>query len=394
MARPLKVLLVLSHPVQYATPVIRRYAQESGLEVTVAYSSLRGAEASLDPDFRVAVEWDIPLLDGYRWVHPRDRAGPATRRLLGSWNPGLWDLVRRARFDVVTCYGYRSGSFWIAAVAARASGSKLLWATDAIRLSPRDGGLVSRAKTPLKRVLVPAIFATGHGVIAQSSRTVEFLKGIGVPVSRTFLIPFVIDNSYFERGAAAADLASVRKEWDVPMDGFVALFSGKLVPWKRPQDLLDATARMAGSFAVFAGDGPLRHRLMRRAEQLGITERVRFLGFVNQSALPGTYAAADVLVLPSEFEPFGLVVNEAFASGTPVIASSACGAVGDLVRDNQTGLTYHCGDVATLSAWLVRLAESPELRQRLAEAARTRIRGWSVEENAVAFHRAVREIAG
>ena len=114
----------------------------------------------------------------------------------------------------------------------------------------------------------------------------------------------------------------------MPADGIVALFAGKLAPWKRPGDLLEAAARVPRAFVVYAGDGELREQLAERARRLGLADRVRFLGFVNQSALPATYRAADVLVLPSEFEPFGLVVNEAFASGTPAIVSTACGAVG------------------------------------------------------------------
>jgi len=394
VAAPLRILLVLTHPVQYASPLFRRYAHDPGLDVTVAYFSLAGAERAFDPDFGVAVEWDVPLLDGYRWIHPPARGGKVLRTAVGWWNPGVWRLVRRGRFDVVVCYGYRAASFWIAALAARISGAKLVWATDATRLEPRADGALVRAKAPVKRVMVPALLSTGDAVLAPSSRTVAFLNGLGLSRSRVFMTPFVVDNAFFERRAREADPAAVREGWDVPLDAFVSLFSGKLVPWKRPQDLLGAIARLDGGYAVFAGDGPLRDDLAIRAERLGVADRVRFLGFVNQSALPGTYAAADILVLPSEFEPFGLVVNEAFASGTPAIVSSACGVVDDLIRDNETGFAYPCGDVTTLSALIEGLAESRERRDALARGARSRVDAWDVEANAFAFSRAMHRITG
>jgi glycosyltransferase involved in cell wall biosynthesis len=317
-----------------------------------------------------------------------------TRRVVGSMALGLWRLVRERRFDVVVCYGYRAASFWIAAAAARSTGARLVWSTDANRLAPRGDDLGVSAKAKLKRLLLPLVFRTGDAVFGASSQSLAFLRSIGVRGPHTFLMPFVVDNAFFEDGAARIDPGDVRRSWEVPPDAFVVLFSGKIVAWKRPQDVLAAAARIPDAWVVFAGDGPLRQDLARRADVLGIGDRVRFLGFVNQSSLPGTYRAADVLVLPSSFEPFGLVVNEAFASGIPAICTMACGAAGDLIRDGETGFTYPSGDVDALSGLLRRVSVDPELRVRLARGARARIGEWGVEENAEAFIRAVRTIAG
>jgi glycosyltransferase involved in cell wall biosynthesis len=392
VARRLRVLLVASHPVQYAAPLYRRYEQDERIDVTVAYCSMRGSEVSEDRDLGVTFAWDVPLLEGYRWIHPPDRSGSALKSVLGSANPGLWAKIREGAFDVVVCYGYRSASFWIAAAAARASGARLVWMTDATQLAPRGTGPLDRWKSPVKRLVLPRLFRTGDGVLVPSSRSVAFISSLGVDPSRVFMAPYVVDNEHFERGAAAADPATVRTRWGLPEDAFVAIFVGKLVQWKRPGDLLDAAARLPEVSVVFAGDGVLRTQLERRAACLDMTERVRFLGFVNQSSLPATYRASDVLVLPSEYEPFGLVVNEAFASGIPAIASSACGATGDLVRDNETGFTYPCGDVPALAERLSRLASDFGLRDRLADGARRRISQWGPEQNAEAFARTLLQL--
>jgi glycosyltransferase involved in cell wall biosynthesis len=392
--RPVRVLCVTPFPVQYAAPQFVRYSNDPRLEVTVAYGSRRGAQQAADPEFGVVVAWDVPLLDGYRWVGPGDRAGSRTDGVLGFPDLGVWRLVREGRFDVVVCYGYRSPFQWTAALAGRTRGAKLVWTSDATRLEPRPGTPGRRWKAAVKRVLLPLIFALGHGVLTPSTKGRRFLSSLGVRPGKVFLTPFAVDTEFFERGSATVDPLKVRKEWRVPESAFVALFCGKLTPWKRPLDLLEAISRTPGVIAVFAGDGELRSELERRSRLLGLEKRTRCLGFVNQSRLPATYRAADVLVLPSEYEPFGLVVNEAFASGTPAVATTECGVSGDLLRDNETGFTYASGDVSALAERLRRLHADPALRDRFAAAARTRLAGWGLDQNAEAFARAMTQIAG
>jgi glycosyltransferase involved in cell wall biosynthesis len=376
------VLLVSSHPVQYAAPVLRRYAADPRLDVLVAFCSLQGAERGVDPDFGTEVAWDVPLLDGYRWVHVKNRSPrPGLTGSLGLVNPGLWSLVRNGGYDVVVCYGYRAASFWIAAAAAKAFRATLVLTTDAHTLRPRDGG---RWKPALKRWMLPRLFGLADGVFAPSSRTARFLVGLGVQAERVFLTPFVVDTPTFERASAEADRLAIRRRWGIPADAPVGLFCGKLVSWKRPADVLEAAALVDGLHVLVVGEGALRRSLEERAKSLGIDARVRFVGFVNQRRLPEAYTAADFLVLPSEHEPFGLVVNEAFACGRPAVVSRACGAAGDLVSDGETGFLFDVGDLTTLAARM-RALTHPEIRGVMGEKARRRVAEWSPAQNVEAF---------
>ena len=101
-ARKHRVLIVAAHPVQYAAPVFRAMGAHPRLDLLVAYCSLKGATEAIDPEFGVPVAWDVPLLDGYPWVHVPNRSPwPARGRFFGLFNPGLWGLVRRVGFDAV-----------------------------------------------------------------------------------------------------------------------------------------------------------------------------------------------------------------------------------------------------------------------------------------------------
>ena len=115
---------------------------------------------------------------------------------------------------------------------------------------------------------------------------------------------------------------------------------------------------------------------------MGIAGRVRFLGFVNQSGLPETYCASDVLVLPSSYEPFGVVVNEAMLCGCSVIVSDCVGAGFDLVREGRTGFIYPCGNISLHPTGILATALRDQTKlAELGRAAVLRMETWSPREN-------------
>lgn len=135
----------------------------------------------------------------------------------------------------------------------------------------------------------------------------------------------------------------------------------------------------------------MRNELEAEATALGISDRTRFLGFVNQSTLPQVYCASDLLVLPSEYEPFGLVVNEAMLCGRAVIVSERVGAKFDLIREGETGFVYPCGDIAALARLLQNTLSDRDALQRYGEAAKRRIAEWSPRAYVDSFVAAVRQ---
>src|SRR5690349_12619509 len=112
----LRMLLVATHPVQYAAPIFRLLANDPRVEIAVAYCSLQGAEAEVDQDFGIPIQWDVPLLYGYSWKLLRNwPRKPKLGSFFGLFNPGMWQLVAQGEFDAVVIYtGYRHSTFWIA----------------------------------------------------------------------------------------------------------------------------------------------------------------------------------------------------------------------------------------------------------------------------------------
>jgi glycosyltransferase involved in cell wall biosynthesis len=157
-------------------------------------------------------------------------------------------------------------------------------------------------------------------------------------------------------------------------------------------DVLNAfsLANVPDSYLIFAGDGPLRSSLEHKAKELGIAHRIRFLGFMNQSQLPSVYRAADLLVLPSYYEPFGLVVNEGMLCGLPVVVSDRVGAKFDLVRPGENGYVFPVGNVNALAGILKEILPDTQKKSRMGAAAFQRMQTWSPHEYVEGIVHAVR----
>jgi glycosyltransferase involved in cell wall biosynthesis len=390
--RRFRVLAIASHPIQYAVPIFRLMAQDPRLDFHVAYCTLRGAEAAHDPEFGRSVQWDVPLLDGYKWTHVPNQ-GTGGESFFGLHNPGLWKVIREGHFDTVLCQlGYLRSSFWISYFGARARRTPFMFLTDASSMEARDG---RKWKIWVKKLAWPVLFRMFNQVLTASSAGSDMMRSLRIPERKITMTLDTVDNDWWRGEAARVNRAAVRASWGLDNAEKIVLFCAKLQPWKRPLDLLRAfaAAKIPQSTLLFAGDGPLRASIEAEASTLGLGQRVRVLGFVNQSQLPAVYKASDIMVIPSEYEPFGLVVNEAMLCGCGVIASDKVGAVRDLIFPGRTGYVYPCGDTRALSATLREAFADPARLSEIGLAARQRIEQWSPGASATALTEVIVRIA-
>jgi len=380
--RKYRILLVCSHPVQYASPVFRQMALDPRLDILVTYCSLQGAEASIDEEFGHEVEWDVPLLDGYPWVCVNNRAPrPGVGHFFGLINPGLWRIVRRGNYDAILLFtGYNYFSFWIAVLAAKLSRTAVLFGTDATSIQPR---VRAWWKPLVKRFILSRIYRLADGKWAASSAGKDYLKSLKVPEEHIGIAPLVVDNDWWTARAAEVDRSAVRRRWGIPETALIVLFCAKLQPWKRPQDLLRAFA-LAGvpeARLFFAGTGPLAGALASEAEQLGISDRVHFIGFQNQTQLPGVYCSADLFVLPSEYDACPAVVCEAMLCGLPVILSDEIRGRFELIDPGRTGFIFRCRDVEDLARLLREAMGDPARLRVMGTVARQAMKNCSPQTN-------------
>lgn len=376
MAEPRHLGILVTHPVQYFSPLFRQLAAEPGIDLAVYYAH-RPTPAEQGAGFGVAFEWDVDLLGGYDAHFLRNiSASPSAEGFVGYDTPEVAEIIARERFDSFLVMGWHAKSYWQAMRAGWASGTPMLVRGDS-QLGPGRRSLRAWARLASHRQFIPRFAAC----LAVGERSEAYFRFYGA--RRVVRSPHFVDNERFAHGAALTDVASLRREWGVAEGALVIAFVGKLVPKKRPLDVIEAVAASGRRdvHLVFVGDGELREVLREAAAKLRLP--VTFAGFYNQSTLPCAYAAMDVLVLPSDVrETWGLVVNEAMACGRTALVSSAAGCVPDLVHDGETGFTFAVGDVRGLAARILALAADRLLPARLGERARALIGRYSVKEAA------------
>ena len=397
--RRVRLAYVVSHPIQYQAPLLRRIAREPGIDLTVLFGSDFSVRGYKDEGFGVEVAWDVPLLDGYRSEFlPRLRdtgtvspLSPISRGILRR----LQNTDGSPAFDALWVHGYASLNALHAILAANALGIPVLLRAESWLADRPRNALTLASKHLFLRLLRPAIAAT----LPIGSRNREYWAHYFGPDMPQFLMPYAVDNAWFAHRAAAADIPSLRAQLQLAPGRPIILFASKLQPRKHADHLLEAYARLCSATAaptpylLIAGDGEQRNQLEARARDLGL-DGIRFLGFRNQSELPAFFALADVFVLPSRHEPWGLIVNEAMAAGCAVVVSDEVGAHADLITPGVEGFVFPVGDIDALTAALSNILSSPEQAERMGHAAKTRIATWDFEADVRGLHSALAHVTG
>jgi len=266
-------------------------------------------------------------------------------------------------------------------------------------------GIWMRLQTPFHRLAWPLtryIYHHADAIVVYGEHVKRYLMSEGVPGERIFVAAHAVDNEAYNYLVSEEEEDALRRQLDIAADKKVVLYLGRLEKVKGLPYLLEAFAslRRDDAVLVLAGTGLEKARLEWLAQELGIAENVRFGGYVPPEKTVPYYSIAWVYVLPSITTPYGkelwgLVVNEAFNQGVPVIATEAVGAaVGGLVQDGVNGFVVPERDSVALAQALQRILDDPGLRERLSQNARQIIAGWDNERMVMGFRQAIEYVTG
>ncbi len=359
MTTPCRVTFVQTHPIQYMAPWFRYIVEHRpDVELTVLYGSTPTANQQ-GVGFGESFSWDVALLEGYRYsvLSP-----PAAGRRFDSESftgvdvGGLDEAIAATRPDVVVVPGWHSIYYVRAIAACRRAGIPILSRRDSSFLSaPR--GLTRYAWAVRTRIALSKFDA----FLSVGRRIREYLRYFHIPDPLIVDSPHAVDNEYFATASARVmendQLETARRELGAASDDFLVLFAGKFIERKRPADVITAAARLGAKVIVaMAGNGELMAETQAAAERVGV--RVTWCGFLNQSGMSRALAAADCVAVPSQWESWGLIVNEALASGTPCVVSDGVACAPDLVRDDVSGYVHAAGDVESLARALGRVRDA------------------------------------
>jgi len=379
----IEVLLLNNVPAPYFNPLFDALGREDGISLTVCYVS----------DWNRDVAWRETELES-RTSHRTlvlDRMSPRMARLIGSQAAAALALIVmliRGRPDYLVCYGYTLVPQMSALAWSLLTGLRYAVAGDANAFIDNPTGIKRLIKGAWLRLIVSR--AAALIVIGAANR--RFWESYGAKPGQLFDAPFAVNNEYFERAAAEMreSVEALRARF-----GFsgktVFLYAGRLVARKNVDLIIRAARRLNddGIAVLIAGDGEERGRLESLA---GDAPNIVFAGRIEPSELPACYAVSDVLVLPAAREPWGLVVNEAMASGLAVIAHRHCGSAVDLV-DDQNGYRMNEFSGEELASAMARIAGDRSELEKMKRVSRERIAGWTTGAAAEGLARAIRSTA-
>ena len=283
----------------------------------------------------------------------------------------FWSALEQANPDVVAVNGWNDfGSLAAANCCVRQGIPMVVMSESARQDEPR---------TWWKEMIKRRVVGLYSAALVGGQRHVEYLVELGMLRDRIFTGYDVVDNAYFRRRAeeARGRKSEVRKQYGLPENYFVA--SARFIEKKNLPGLIRAYAeyrqrsevgRQSSDVGkenapwdlVILGDGPLKADLCRLISDLRLHAHVHLPGFKQYDELPVYYALAKAFVHASTTEQWGLVVNEAVASGLPVIVSERCGCVPELVRGN--GFTFDPIDERELPSRLLQIASLSDYERR------------------------------
>jgi glycosyltransferase involved in cell wall biosynthesis len=379
-----------THPVQYQAPVYAAVERCHGIPVRAIYGSDYSIAGGFDQDFQTSVTWDNFQID------------PEATTFLSSIRPemsgrtvGLDKALAAAHPSAVLLTGYQPffhlRAFWETKRRHYPVLFRAETTDDAVKRSP--------LKSWLRDSLLRLLYAGCDRLLPIGSRSYRHYRRLGCPQEKLVMSPYCVDTRVFQQEEHYRQelRRRLRLELEIADDRTVLLFSGKLGARKAPHLLIEAVRHLPAEqrgrmVLLFLGSGPEQQNLVEAAAR---EPRVaaHFAGFQNQSRVSPYYHAADLFVLPSNSETWGLVVNEALHHGLPCVVTEAVGCAADLIEPGVTGEICATGDAASLAAALKRAAPlvgDPAVRAKC----RAKISGFTVERAAEGIARAYWSVVG
>jgi glycosyltransferase involved in cell wall biosynthesis len=363
--------ILTTHPIQYQVPLWQALALDGRVPFEVWYLTSHGVRPSTDQEFGRTFSWDIDTLTGYphRFLPSVEGATPA-EFLKCRLGEGLRARLRASGALALWIQGWQVAAYWQAVREARAAGVEIWLRGESNDLAPQP-----LWKRPLKRAQLGWLFKRVDRFFYIGSSNRHLYERFGLTERQLYAAPYAVDNIRFAQQAAALrpHRAEIRRQWGIPEDSFCALFCGKFIEKKHPMDLVAAARYLIDQrllpklHLLFAGSGALGSELRRSCNVVFDAESplvfspqqrslppASFAGFMNQTEISRAYVAADSLVLPSDHgETWGLVVNEALASGLACLVSDACGCAEELTGESGS---FQFSNIPALASKLIRVA--------------------------------------
>jgi len=324
-----RLAIVVSHPIQYYSPLFRELAKEINLKVFYCFNPSSDQQGK--DGFGISFKWDVDLLSGYEYEFLENFSKrPSSSIRSGCDTPEVGVNLDLFNPTHIVTFGWHLKSYQQVLSYCRRKSIPIAVRGDS-KIDNTDGSI----RGIIKRLYYPIFLKQYDAFLSVGTENKRYLMKYGVSSSNIIFSPHAVDQQFW-KGVKQAH------------NKFSFIWVAKFIPLKRPFDVIDAFLQLHEENPdielKMIGSGPLLEASIKRA---AACKEIIFLGFKNQIDLRNEYLKSDVLILSSDSETWGLVVNEAFAVGLKAIVSSEVGCSVDLIKPN-TGLMYSVGNVTEL----------------------------------------------
>lgn len=381
-SRTYRLGVVALHPIPYQVPLWTRLGQHPRITLQVLYLEdvyVKGRELDYgsDYDYKFVSNWSHNPHSGF------------LRRV----NPGLIRELRQAHFDAVIVHGWDVLSSWIALAGARFSDTPVILRGEASLNGQRAGW-----RQIVKGRMLPIVFNAAQKVLYSCTGNRQYFEHYRVPDEKLVLFPCAVDNERFQQEAQMhrPQRERIRTKLDVKPDELLVIMLARMIPIKRPLDLLQAIDNLRDHHpavkAAIIGKGPMIPDMERFVEKRQL-DNAHILGFKHYDQIGPYLVAADVGVILSEYDPSPKALNEMLNFGLPTIVTDVIGTAPDLVHPGNNGYTIPVGDVAALTQHLQHLSLNPDEVRQMGHNALARINQWSFDHDVAAIVQTLDQIA-
>ena len=349
-----RLAIISTHPIQYNAPWFALLAKESNIKVKVFYTWSQRQTNLFDTTFGKSIEWDIPLLDGYEYTFVENISKrPGTNSFWGIKCPGLIPQILNYSPTHILIFGWNFQAHFKAMkyfkghipVLFRGDSTLLDYDIQSVKSILTDhssfiSNLKSYIKFKLRVNFLSYIYKHIDKALYVGQANKDYFKSCGLKETQLKFVPHAIDNNRFKDNKTyqyEEKAQNWRRELYIKEQDIVVLYAGKFEPRKNPILLAKAFNIISNKYSsnnhqiklIMVGNGPLENQVKNITNK---NSNIILLPFQNQTLMPVVYRLCNLFCLSSVSETWGLAVNEALASGRPVLLSDKVGCAADLVH--------------------------------------------------------------
>ena len=349
----MKLLIITTHPIQYNAPLYAYLAKHSNYTIKVFYTLGTNTNSIIDNGFDTIENWKIDLLSGYDYDFIENTSSyPSSLKYTGIKNPNLIKKIEEYNPESIVVYGWKHQSHF--SVLNYFHGKiPIIFRGDSITLDDSSGFSL---RSYFRFIFLQWIYKKVDYVLSPGSASDQYFLKSGLKQNQIIRAEHAVDNErfMFMTKIEEEQLFELSSSLFIKPNDIIFLFAGKFIDKKNPFLLIDAFVELKKQKdnvrLLLVGNGILEGKIKERINLLPsvIASSITLLPFQDQHQIKLLYRVANVFVLPSLSETWGLSVNEALASGTPVIVSDQCGSSKDLVNNEVNGLVFKSGDIQDL----------------------------------------------